>query len=33
MDTDSFILPIKTTNLSKNLEYFKNDFNISELDK
>ena len=33
MDTDSFILSIKTTNLSKDLEYFKNDFDISELDK
>ena len=33
MDTDSFILSSKTTNLLKDLEYFKNDFDFSELDK
>ena len=33
MDTDSFILAIKTTNLLKDLDYFKNDFDFSELDK
>ena len=33
MDTDSFILIIKTTNLLKDLEYFKDDFDSSELDK
>ena len=33
MDKDSFILSIKTTNLLKDLEYFKNDFDSSELDK
>ena len=33
MDTDSYILSLKTTNLLKVLEYFKNDFDFSELDK
>ena len=33
MDTDSFILSIKTTNLLKVLEYFKNDFEFNELNK
>ena len=33
MDTDSFILSKKTTNLSKDLEYLKNDFDFNELDK
>ena len=33
MDTDSLILSKKTTNLSKDLEYFKDDFGFSELDK
>jgi len=33
MDTDSFILSIKTNNLLKDLEYFKHDFDFSELDK
>ena len=33
MDTDFFILSIKTTNLLKDLEYFKNDFDFSELDE
>ena len=33
MDTDSFILSIKTGNLIKDLEYFKNDFDFSELDE
>ena len=33
MDTDSFILSIKTTDLIKDLEYFKDDFDYSELDK
>ena len=33
MDTDSFILSIKTTNLLKDLEYFKKDFDFSELDE
>ena len=32
-DTDSFILSIKTTNLLKDLEYFKVDFAFNELDK
>ena len=32
MDTDSFILYLKTTNLLKDLEYFKNKFDSSELD-
>ena len=32
MDTDSFILSIKTGDLIKDLEYFKNDFDFSELD-
>ena len=30
MDTDSFILSIKTGDLIKDLEYFKNDFDFSE---
>ena len=33
MDTDSFILSIKTEDLIKDLEYFKNDFDFSELDE
>ena len=33
MDTDSFFSSIKTTNLLKDLEYFKIDFAFSELDK
>ena len=33
MDTDSFIQSIKTTNLLKDLEYFKNDFDFGELDE
>ena len=33
MDTDSFILSIKTGDLIKDLEYFKNDFDSSELDE
>ena len=33
MDTDAFILSIKTTNILKDLEYFPNDFDFSELDK
>ena len=33
MDTDSFILSMKTTNLLKDLEYFKKDFDLSELDE
>ena len=33
MDKDSFILSIKTTNLLKDLKYFKDDFDFSELDK
>ena len=33
MDTDSFILIIKNTNLSIDLEYFKDDFDFSELVK
>ena len=33
MGTDSSILSIKTTNRLKGLEYFKNDFDFSELDK
>ena len=33
MDTDSFFLSIKTKDLSKDLEYFKNDFDFSELDE
>ena len=32
IDTDSFILSIKTTNLLKVLEYFKDGFDFSELD-
>ena len=32
-DTDSFILSIKTTNLSKDLGYFKHDFYFSKLNK
>ena len=32
MDTDSFILSIKTGDLKKDLEYFKDDFDFSELD-
>ena len=32
MDTDSFILSIKTTNLLNDLEYFNDDFDFSELD-
>ena len=32
MDTDSFILSIKTTNLLKDLEYLKDDFDICEMD-
>ena len=32
MDTDSFILSIKTTNLLKDLKCFKDDFDFSELD-
>ena len=33
MDTDSFILSIKTEDLIKALEYFKADFDFSELDE
>ena len=33
MDTDSFILSIKTGDLINHLEYFKNDFDFSELDE
>ena len=33
MDTDSFITSIKTGDLIKDLEYFKNDFDFSELDE
>ena len=33
MDTDSFILSTKTEDLIRDLEYFKNDFDFSELDK
>ena len=33
MDTDSFILEIKTQDLEKDLEYFKNEFDFSDLDK
>ena len=33
MDTDSFILTIKTEDLSKDLENFKSDFDFSELDE
>ena len=33
MDTDSFILSIKTGDLIKDLEYFKNDFDFSEFDE
>ena len=33
MDTYSFILCIKTTNLLKDLEYFKKGFDFSELDE
>ena len=33
MDTDSSILSIKTGDLIKDLEYFKNDFDFSELDE
>ena len=32
LDTDSFILSIKTSNVLKDLEYFKDDFDFSELD-
>ena len=32
MVTDSFILSIKTGDLIKDLEYFKNDFDFSEID-
>ena len=32
MDTDSFILSFKSSNLSKDLEYFKDDFDFGELD-
>ena len=32
MDTDSFILSIKTRDLINDLEYFKDDFDFSELD-
>ena len=32
MDTDSFILSIKTTNVLKHMDYFKIDFDFSELD-
>ena len=33
MDTDSFILSIKTKDLLKDSEYFENDFDFSELDE
>ena len=33
MDTDSFILRVKTGDPIKDLEYFKNDFDFSELDE
>ena len=33
MDTDSFILSIKTGDLINDLEYFKDDFDFSELDE
>ena len=33
MDTDSFILSIKTGDLINDLEYFKVDFDFSELDE
>ena len=33
MDTDFFILSIKTNNLSEDLKIFKDDFDFSELDK
>ena len=33
MDTDSFILSIKTKDLIKDVEYFKDDFDFSELNK
>ena len=33
LDTDSIILSIKTENLIKDLEYFKDNFDFSELDK
>ena len=33
MDTDSFILSIKTGDLINHLEYFKDDFDFSELDE
>ena len=33
MKTDSFILSIKTGDLIKDMEYFKNDFDFSELDE
>ena len=33
MDTESFILSIKTGDLIKDLEYFKDDFDFSELDE
>ena len=31
MDTDSFVMSIKTQDLEKDLEYFKNDFDFSEM--
>ena len=33
MDTDSFILSIKTEDLIKDLNFFKDDFYFSELDR
>ena len=33
MDTDSFFLSIKPEDLVKDLDYFKDDFDFSELDK
>ena len=33
MDTDSLILSFKTKELKKDLEYFKDNFEFSELDK
>ena len=33
IDTDSFVLSIKTDNLVKDLEHFKEDFDFSDLDK
>ena len=33
MDTDSFFLSIKTEDLIKDLEYIKDNFDFSELDK